>query len=158
MFYNKYLKYYKFVFDKKYLNNLDNNNLYYNENAIHYLLKNKHIKSLKTLNKFNKNLLTYYYNNDIEFFKNNLDKINWYDLSSNENAIEILKNNLNKINWDNLSSNKNAIEILKDNLDKICWNKLSYNKNAIELLIENIDKIDWNYITYNPNIFKLYYI
>ncbi len=51
--------------------------------------------------------------------------------------------NLNqKINWDELSKNQNAIHILEENLDKINWNWLSLNPNAIRLLEENLDKVN----------------
>ncbi len=66
-----------------------------------------------------------------------------------------MENNLDKINWCNLSANINAIHILEKNLDKIDWNNLSRNINAISILKNNIDKIDWNNLSRNENIFEL---
>ena len=60
--------------------------------------------------------------------ENNLEKINWYNLSGNKNAIHILENNLEKINWDNLSRNKKAIHILENNLERINWYEVSGNR------------------------------
>ena len=39
---------------------------------------------------------------------------------------------INKLNWLELSKNENAIELLKANPDKINWLKLSLNPNAID--------------------------
>jgi hypothetical protein len=39
----------------------------------------------------------------------NLNKINWYRLSTNIAAMEILKNNKDNIDWDKLSSNPSII-------------------------------------------------
>ena len=66
-------------------------------------------------------------------------------LSYNPNGIELLKNNLNKINWENLSTNPNAIELLKENQDKIDWFMFSQNSSIYELkknnnIFENIKK------------------
>jgi len=63
-------------------------------------------------------------------------------LSSNPNAIALLEQNLDKINWYELSQNPNAMGILEKNLDKINWIYLSGNPNAMELLEANHDKID----------------
>ena len=69
--------------------------------------------------------------------KKNLDKVDWCNLSLNDNAIEILENNKDKINWYYLSLNPNAINLIKNNLDKIDWNILSMNPNAIDILENN---------------------
>ena len=60
---------------------------------------------------------------------------------------------INKLNWYGLSSNPNAIHLLEQNRDKINWVGLSRNPNAIHLLEQNIDKIKWIYLSSNPNIF-----
>ena len=57
----------------------------------------------------------------IEFIEQNLDKINWTNLSLNSAAIHILEANPDKINWTNLSLNPAAIHILEANPDKINW-------------------------------------
>ena len=47
-----------------------------------------------------------------------IDKVNWYELSSNPNAIHILEKNLDKVHWHMwhmLSMNPNAIHILEKN-------------------------------------------
>ena len=75
----------------------------------------------------------------------------------NPNAIHLLEKNIDKINWYWLSSNLNAIQILENNKDKINWKNLCSNPNAINLLKENPDKIDWNEISINPAIFELDY-
>ena len=43
----------------------------------------------------------------------NINKLNWYLLSSNPNAIELLKANPEKINWLILSSNPNVMKIFE---------------------------------------------
>ena len=64
-----------------------------------------------------------------------------------------MEQNVDKIDWDELSGNINAISILEQNVDKIDWKYLSRNPMAIHLLEQNQDKIDWCYLSYNPNIF-----
>tara|TARA_B100001778_G_scaffold161484_1_gene132657 strand:+ start:408 stop:566 length:159 start_codon:yes stop_codon:yes gene_type:complete len=51
--------------------------------------------------------------------------LNWIDIT--------------KLNWDNLSSNDNAIDLLKENQNKINWEYLSFNfnKNVINLFKKN---------------------
>ena len=86
-----------------------------------------------------------------------IDKLDWDELSSNENAINLLEQNQDKIIWSSLSFNENAIELLEQNQDKIDWRFLSTNKNAIKLLEKNQDKINWKIISSNPSIFELDY-
>ena len=69
-----------------------------------------------------------------------------------------MEKNQDKINWDNLSNNQNAISLLKKNKNKINWSCLSLNKNAIELLEKNKDKLYWSYFSQNSNIFTYDYI
>ena len=69
-----------------------------------------------------------------------INKLEWFYLSTNPNAIKLLQENQNKINWCLLSLNNNEIELLRENQDKICWNSISANKNAISLLSEKIKK------------------
>ena len=83
----------------------------------------------------------------------NMDKINWYSLSSNPNAIHLLEQNMDKICWNSLSANPNAVHLIEQNMDKINWYSLSANPNAVHLLEKNIDKISWNFSSQNPNIF-----
>ena len=81
----------------------------------------------------------------------NLDEIDWFELSSNKNAISILEQNLDKINWRELSSNVNAISILEQHIDLIDWSVLSSNVNAISILEQNVTKIDWGALSRNPS-------
>ena len=48
------------------------------------------------------------------------DVLDWSYISANPNAIDILKDNVDKINWFELSSNTNprAIELLREQIDK----------------------------------------
>ncbi len=62
-----------------------------------------------------------------------MDKISWFDMSSNPNAISILEKNMDKINWLHLSLNPNAIHLLEQNIDNINWNLLSKNPNIFEI-------------------------
>jgi len=64
---------------------------------------------------------------------------------------------MDKIDWYNLSSNPNAIHLLEKNLDKINWEQLSGNPNAIHLLEKNRNKINWCYLSKNPSIFEYDY-
>ena len=52
-------------------------------------------------------------------------------LSINPNAIHIHENDLDKVDWCNLSRNPNAIRILENNFDNTNWRYLSWNPNAI---------------------------
>jgi len=91
----------------------------------------------------------------IHILENNIDCVDWIELSSNPNpnAIRLLEKNLDKVNvcWSKISANPNAIRILEKNLDKVVWCELSANPNAIGILEKNLDKVDWTYLSTNPN-------
>ena len=77
------------------------------------------------------------------FFKNeNINKIDWFNLSKNPNAIDLLNKNIDKINWHCLSENINGHIILKNYIDKIYWFEFLKNPNAIDLILQNKNKID----------------
>ena len=97
------------------------------------------------------NYLSSFNPNAISLLETNIDKINWFRLSSNPNAISLLETNIHKINWIRLSSNPNAMALLQQNLGKIDWNNLSRNPNAISLLETNLDKINWQQLSSNPS-------
>ena len=84
---------------------------------------------------------------------NNLDKVNWCNLSSNPSAINILLNNFDHIETDSLIYNENAMDILCFFI--IDWDVLSINSDYIELLEENIDKLNWSLLYENPNVIKI---
>jgi hypothetical protein len=84
----------------------------------------------------------------------NKDKLDYIELSENQNAIDFLEKNKNYIYWYYLSGNPNAIHILEANPDKIDWIILSRNPNAIHLLKDNQDKINWCFLSSNPSIFE----
>ncbi len=86
-----------------------------------------------------------------------MDKVDWYWLSSNPNAIHLIEQNLDKVDWDELSRNPNTIHLIERNLDKVDWKWLSGNPNAIHILEKNMDKVDWDMIFRNPNIFTYDY-
>jgi hypothetical protein len=76
-------------------------------------------------------------------------KVNWANLSGNQNAIHLLEQHLDKVDWFWLSGNPNAIHILEKNLDKVDWFELSRNPNAIHLL----SKLDTNKMRENNKVF-----
>jgi len=88
--------------------------------------------------------------NTVHIIKQNPDKIDWKEFSSNSHpdAVELLLKNPDKIDWKEFSSNANplAINFMRDNLDKIDWSLLCWNetKEAIDLIKENINKLDYN--------------
>jgi hypothetical protein len=53
-------------------------------------------------------------------------------MSINPNAISLLEQNLDKVDWCELSGNPNAISLLQNNRKKIDWQSLSYNPNIFE--------------------------
>jgi hypothetical protein len=89
----------------------------------------------------------------------NIDKIDWFYLSSNPNAIHFIEKNINNkcISWCKLSKNKNAISILERNPENICWNCLCHNPNAkaINLIEKNMHKIFLLFLCFNPNAIYL---
>ena len=110
----------------------------------------------------------------IELLKENPLKIDWYQLSANENAIELLEaeileaklkkdTNNRKINWYQLCANPKAIKLLKNELKEkpndyenhIVWEQVSRNPEAIKLLDKNRDKIVWSAFSENSNACKL---
>lgn len=71
----------------------------------------------------------------ISWLEQNLDKINWYYLSSNPAAVHILEKNLNKVDWNMLSLNRAAVHILEKNKDKVRMIAVS-NPTAFRLLFQ----------------------
>ena len=69
-----------------------------------------------------------------------LEELCWSSLAWNEheNAINFMEQNIDKINWDNLSKNPNAIHILEKNKDKIKEQGTTYLKKLKE---ENPEKL-----------------
>jgi hypothetical protein len=53
-----------------------------------------------------------------KFRFDNMEKINWRELSANPNAIPFLENHVDKIDWCQLSGNPNAIYLLEQNPEK----------------------------------------
>ena len=121
------------------------------------------------------------YCTDIDFMKNNLEKLDLFYLVKNPNAIDILNNNIDILN-DNidLSENPNAYSLLRKNIhlinwsyfskntnpnainflnccfaNKINWKNLSKNPSAIWLFESNLDKICWSSLSSNPNAIGL---
>ena len=96
-------------------------------------------------------------------------KINYYGLSQNPSplAIPLLEKNIDKVDWFALSSNPNAISILEKNLNKVDWSELCYNINAIPIIENYINNtyndskshysiywdnhIDWEMLSSNPS-------
>jgi hypothetical protein len=68
-----------------------------------------------------------------------------------------LEQNLDKINWNNLSRNPNATYLLEHNTNKIDWSYLSLYSDRISLLESNMNKINWQTICANPIIFTYDY-
>lgn len=84
------------------------------------------------------------------YYIKNVSVNNFYrNLCFNPNpiAISIIENNIDKINWDSLSSNENAIELLEQNIDKVVVKSLFLNKNkkSIDLLKKMEHELDWDY-------------
>ena len=67
-----------------------------------------------------------------------INKLDWYYLSKNENAIELLSSNLDKINWYWLSSNPS---ILTYDYRKVKEKNKKLNEEIIELSL-NPDRIE----------------
>jgi hypothetical protein len=65
-----------------------------------------------------------------EYYSLGINKIDWKYLSlnsKNKSVIELLKEYPEKIDWRNLSINDNAIELLSANPEKISWKLNSYS-------------------------------
>lgn len=73
-------------------------------------------------------------------------KLNWSDLSKNENAKNLLEQNPDKINWEKLSENTSpfATHLLEKHPEKINWYVLSRNPSthAIHMLRQEINRIN----------------
>ena len=86
------------------------------------------------------------------FLKKNIDKINWSNLSQNENAIHLLEKNIDRINFNGLIYNKNALHIIKrypGKLSEYSWNLFSLDCKDMSILEDNIDRYD-NRVSANP--------
>jgi hypothetical protein len=81
--------------------------------------------------------------------------------NQSNSAAQLWAENLDKIEWLELSQNPsaNALELLMQHPDKIHWLELSKNQsaNALKLLMQNQDKVDWTALSSNPAIFTYDY-
>ena len=59
------------------------------------------------------------------------NKEDWEKISQFSKDVDYLRNNLDKLNWSKLSANSAAISILLENPDKIDYQWLSANTNSI---------------------------
>lgn len=88
-----------------------------------------------------------------------IEKVNWINLSANEKAIKLLEENPTKIDWYELCKNPKAIRLIEKELmvrpENINWSRLSQNPSAIRILGNNKDKIVWSYFSNNPNAGEL---
>jgi len=83
--------------------------------------------------------------------------INWKNIINNMNAVELVKNNLHMVKkyWNCICSKYYFIDIIEQNMNKIDWDSLSANYNAIHILEKNMEKIDIENLCYNKNGFQL---
>ena len=137
------MKQYKILRKKEYI--VDWNKMSSNPNAIH-LLRAKIADEGKMSKKKYDSL------EDVE-------RVNWYELSANEKAIKLLEETPAKIVWYQLSKNSKAIRLiekeLKERPENIDWIRLSQNPEAIRILRNNKDKIVWSYLSTNPSAGEL---
>ena len=93
----------------------------------------------------------------------NMDKIDWFMLSSNPSALPLLEKNLDKVDWVQLSSihSAEAMLLLEPHLDELedQWNALCENPFAINLLYNAVNTqtghhINWALVSGNPGIFE----
>jgi hypothetical protein len=112
-------------------------------------------------------------------FTTNLDKVNWTNLSHNQNATHIIKQHLSNCCWELLCDNKNAVSIIEKHMNDICsicheplasksksingycshfnWSGLCCNPNAVKLLkqrfsvIQDPREIVWSSLSANVN-------
>jgi hypothetical protein len=128
----------------------------------------------KNLNEIDVNLLSRNPNGIplVESFINksklNKSKVNWKYISENSNAVELLKQNIDRIDWREISSNTNIGSILQclneDDLmnvvtNELEWDHISWNEGAVDLLThlyENtkfpvLQKINWRNLCCNKS-------
>lgn len=104
----------------------------------------------------NKNIMTFL---DFDFLKNNIQKLDNFELSRNENAVPLLEKHPEKISYIELCGNQNAIHLIKNKINEykvfecICWDKLSSNSSddAIDILEQHFYRINWKQLSRNSN-------
>lgn len=133
------------IIKKRILNYSTSEDWYYicqSKIARDYLTKNLHkvcdIDSLPYNDEYGY-ILRYNQSLNIDFKYNN---INWKHLSSkdDDNAIYILSNNIDKIDWFELSSNSKALYLLQQHKDKIHHEQLWLNKNINKVYLIDLTK------------------
>jgi len=87
---------------------------------------------------------------DVEFMRENLDKLVPSELSRNKYAIPILIDHPYLIDWGHLCSNVSAIPILKLNKHMIDYKWLRKNPAAFELFEDHLDLADWTLYSSDP--------
>jgi len=116
------------------------------------LIKNNELDKIDW-RELSKNPYVMYILNDPKYYK----YINWYCILWNKNAVELVKNNIHMVehDWDYVCSKPHLIDIIEQHMDKIDWEYLSSNYNAIHILEKNTEKINMNRLCWNKNGFQL---
>jgi hypothetical protein len=93
-----------------------------------------------------------------DFLKDNIDRLDWNELSANPGAIPLLEAYPERINWEKLLENTEALYLFEKNPDKIDWFELFNNnrplKNRIYLFEIYFNKTNWFWLSLNDAIYK----
>lgn len=88
---------------------------------------------------------------NVAMLRDNLDKLDWNELSGNPAAMPLLLEHQDRIHWPRLSGNTAAVDLLRANPHRIQWARLSVNRGAVSLLEENVSQICWQCMVRNQN-------
>ena len=124
----------------------------FNDKYFHFLIENDlilfHNLSSECLSRLNSDI-------SLNFLENNIDNIDWGELSRNphDRAIALLEKNIDRVDWDYICQNKNprCEKIIRDNISRIEFSSLCMYTNLIAILKDNYKKIDWRCLSRNEN-------
>ena len=87
------------------------------------------------------------------------NRIIWALFTCYTNDLTLCYQNLDKVDWFYLSTRPEAIQVIEQHLDKVNWKALAWNKNAGHIIRNNLDKFEdhWFYLSKNPYIFTYDY-
>ena len=90
-----------------------------------------------------------------EYIENNIDKINWYNLTNTQKLSEdFIRKFKDKVNWFHISVNQKLSEdFIREFKDEINWIIISESQKLSENFIREFkDKVDWVYISYSQKL------
>lgn len=130
---------------------------------VHFKWISSHCKDLEFL-RINKDKINYFeicknpcVNYIFDLLEENIDNLDWIELSKNKNAVPFLIKHRQYIDWWGACQNESMemMDFLEDNFKYIKWLPLSANPSAIHILKKHLNMADKSMININPKGYEI---